>query len=275
MTFTIRPRSLRRLAVMLSAATPLLVAMAAPALASVPPNDDIATATVITSLPFHDTLDMSQATFAPDDQSFCAGQKQSVWYQFTPTTSGEVAFDSTPSNQPMAIDVFTGSPGALNHVGCGQGGGGDGFDGGFLLNATAGTTYWIMASPICCTIDPQLDLTVYPAATPKASIGVSQGARDKAGNAIITGTLNCTGVVPSPVTISGTVTQPAGRQSSVTAPFTATVTCGAPQTWTALAQPAAGKFAGGAATVSIPQVFICNMIKCTQSSDTAVIKLNG
>jgi hypothetical protein len=75
--------------------------------------------------------------------------------------------------------------------------------GGFLLNATAGTTYWIMASPICCLTSPNLDLWVYQAAAPQATITVTGGSRDKAGNAIITGTLNCTGIVPTPISIGG------------------------------------------------------------------------
>lgn len=270
-----RTRAVRRLAVLLTAAAPLLVAHTAPAWAAVPPNDDITNATVIGSLPFHDAADISQATFAATDQSFCWGQGQSVWYQFTPATSGQVAFDASNSNQPMAIDVFTGSPGALSFVGCGQGGGGDGGTGGYLLNATAGTTYWVMASPICCITTPSLDLWVYQAAAPQATVSVTGATRDQAGNALITGTLTCTGVVPAPISISGTIRQPVGRKSSVTASFQTTVSCGQAQKWSALAQPQAGKFTGGPATVDVGPLLVCNMMGCATPSDTEVVKLSG
>lgn len=139
---TIRIRALSTLAAVV---VPLLAATAAPAWASAIPNDDISSATVITSLPVHDVVDMSQATWDPStDDSSCNfyNHAQSVWYQFTPAASEQVEFDPSASNQPMIIDVYTGTPGALSFVGCGSGGGGDqGSPGGYLLNAVAGTTY--------------------------------------------------------------------------------------------------------------------------------------
>jgi hypothetical protein len=275
MRSNIRARVLCRLASVLAATVSLLVAAAAPALASAPSNDDISNATVITSLPFHDTVDMSQATFASTDVSFCFGQAQSVWYEFTPASSEQVAFDPSPSNQPMAIDVFTGSPGALTFVGCGQGGGGGG--GGFILSATGGTTYWIMASPICCISVPTLDLWVYLAVPPQATLGVTGGTVDQAGNATITGTLNCVGTVPLGVGVSGSVSQAVGRLSSVSANFATTTACGSALGWKGLAQPTAGRFAGGPATVNATS-FVCNIAGCstpTPTAATAVVKLRG
>ncbi len=153
---------------MLAVIMPLLMATAAPASASPPSNDDINNATVIASLPFRDVVDLSEATFDfSTDSSFCSGRDHSVWYSFTPADSERVAFDPSASNQMIAIDVFTGSPGALSFVGCGQGGPAGFFNGGFILNATGGTTYWIMASPICCVPVPTLDLSVYLAVAPQ------------------------------------------------------------------------------------------------------------
>jgi hypothetical protein len=250
------------------------VAAAGPAWAQPPPNSNINNATVITSLPFHDALDISQATFAPPAMSSCFGQANAVWYQFTPTTSERVAFDPSQSNQTMAIDIFTGNPAALSFVGCGQGG--PSFQSGFILNATGGTTYWIMASPICCVSTPFLNLSVYLAVPPQATLSVTGGTKDRAGNAHITGTLDCTGTVPAGVSISGSVTQPVGRFRSVSGSFTTSTTCASAQTWSALAQPVTGRFAGGPATVNIPSVSVCNIAGCaTVPSITAVITLRG
>lgn len=276
MRSNVRTRVPRRLAVILAAAVSLLVASAAPAWAQPPPNNDINNATVITSLPFNDIVDLSQATFAPPDVSFCGGANYAVWYQFTPATSEQVAFDLSASSDIRVVDVFTGSPAALSFVGCAQGG--DSYPGGYVLNATGGTTYWIMASAVNFapeTITP-LDLWVYLAVPPQATLSVTGGTVDQAGNATITGRFNCTGTVVQSVTISGSVIQPVGRLSSVSGSFTTPARCASAQTWSALAQPNAGRFAGGPATVSIPSVFACNLAGCGATpSITAVITLRG
>jgi hypothetical protein len=277
MRSNIRARVLSRLAVVLAATVPLLVATTAPAWASAPPNDDISNATVITSLPFHDTVDMSQATFASTDVSFCDGSAHSVWYSFTPASSEQVALDPSASPGTTAVDVFTGSPGALSFVGCGFGGGFFG-TGGFILSATGGTTYWIMASTCCGGPAPTLDLWVYLAVPPQATLSVTGGTVDQAGNATITGTLDCTGTTPTGAGVSGTVRQPVGRRSSVSGNFATTVTtCARAQPWTALAQPTAGRFVGGPATVNATS-FVCNLVGCstpTPTSTTAVVSLRG
>ncbi len=272
----IHTRTLRRLAVILVATVPLLVATAAPAWASPPPNDDISNATVITSLPFHDTLDMSQATFDPTDVSSCDGSAHSVWYSFTPASNEQVALDPSASPGTTAVDVFTGSPGVLSSVGCGVGGGFFG-TGGFILNATGGTTYWIMASTCCFDPVPTLNLWVYLAVPPQATLSVTGGTVDRAGNATITGTLDCVGTVPA-AGVTGSVSQPVGRRNSVSGSFATTVTtCARAQPWAALAQPTAGKFAGGPATVNVTSL-VCNLVGCSipaPTSTTAVIKLRG
>jgi hypothetical protein len=232
---------------------------------------------VIASLPFHDVIpDMTQATFDPaTDQSFCGGQQQSIWYQFTPPTSEKVAFDPSLSSDFVAIDAFTGSPGALTFVACNQGGlGGEGGT-GLELNVTGGTTYWIMVSSACCIFTGNLNLWVYLDVPPQATVSVnSSGTVDHGGNATITGTLDCAGTVPAGASVSGTVRQPVGRLNSVTASFATTVACGKALTWTALAQPSTGKFTGGAATVNVT-TSICNVAGCTDPGTTAVIKLKG
>jgi hypothetical protein len=272
-------RVLCRLGATLAVVLPLLVATAAPAAAAAPSNDEIGNATVITSLPFHETVDMSQATWNPlTDSASCNrfNQVQSVWYTFTPTSSGQVAFDPSPSNQIMVIDVYTGSPGALNFVGCGSGGAGGFNEGGFILDATAGTTYSIMASPICCVPVPILDLSVYVAVPPQATLSVNGGTFDLGGNATIAGTLDCVGTVVAdffhPAVLIGSVRQSVGRLSSVSASFSMTPTCAGATGWTALAQPATGRFVGGPATVNA-SARLCNLAGCATPSTTVVIKL--
>jgi hypothetical protein len=265
--------ALCRLAATLAAIVPLLIATATPAAAQPPSNDDISNATVMAPLPLRDTLDISQATWDfSTDLSFCFGSDHSVWYSFTPATSEQVAFDPSASNGLIAIDVFTGSPWALSFVGCGQGGF-SGFDNsGFILNATGGTTYWIMSSTVCCVPFPNVDLSVYLAVAPQATLSVTGGTPDLGGNVTITGTLDCVGTVPNGAAISGSVRQSVGRLSSVSADFATTAPCARAQRWTALAQPSAGKFVGGPATVNATAT-VCNIVGCATPSTTVVVKL--
>src|SRR6266498_2301580 len=56
-----------------------------------PGNDNFADATPITSLPFSDTEDLSTATTQASEPSpSCVGLQNTVWYAFTPTTTGSV-----------------------------------------------------------------------------------------------------------------------------------------------------------------------------------------
>jgi hypothetical protein len=101
-----------------------------------PANDDIANATPITSLPFDDTLDTTDATMAPDDPD-CFGNGPTVWYVFTPSEDINVLADAQANTDyDSTLSVYTGSPGALTQIACS--------DDRVIFEATAGTTYWFM-----------------------------------------------------------------------------------------------------------------------------------
>jgi len=270
------------LAGMLAAVVSLAVAGAGPALASGPPNGTIGTATVVTSLPFHDTEDMSQASFPPPDVSSCGGNTAAVWYKFTPVTSERIVFDPGTSTTLIAIDVFTGSPTALTPVGCATGCNcGDELPSGFIMDATADTTYWIMASTADNFGPPlTLGLWIYPDVPPQATLSVTGGTVDRGGNVTVTGVFDCTGTVPGGAPLVGTIRQPVTRLHSTTARFATTVPCGPAQPWTALAQPHQGKFVPGHgdATIDVapPHTFsICNLAGCIDPTAAKVVKLKS
>jgi hypothetical protein len=225
---------------------------------------------VISSLPFHDTVpDLGQATWNPStDQPNCGGSSDSLWYQITPQTSGPIAFDiAGSSNGEEILDVFTGTPGSLTNVGCGA------F--GLIVNVTVGTTYWIMASDPCCITGGSLNFTVYPPVAPQATLTVNTTATvDRGGNALISGTVNCTGFIPNPGSVTGNVRQVYKRIYSITANFTATSGCSGAQAWSALAQPTTGGFAQGYVTVNA-SASLCNMAGSANPSITKVIRLKN
>jgi hypothetical protein len=232
-----------------------------------PGNDEFSNATVISGLPFHDTVpDLSQATWNPStDQSNCGESVGTVWYQITPPTSGPIAFDLAGSSNFFSLDVFTGTPGSLTDVACGP-------YNGLIFNVIAGTTYWIMVSNPCC--GGSMNLNVYPAVAPQATVTVdSTGTFDRGGNALISGTVNCTGFIPNPGSVTGHVRQVYKRIYSITADFSATSGCSA-HAWSALAQPTTGGFAQGYVTVNASASF-CNMAGCANPSITNVIRLKN
>src|SRR3954452_12572824 len=141
-----------------------MAAQGAPALAAAPPpNDDFDAATVISSLPFSDGIDTSQATTAADDP-YCAGNGASVWYRFTPTQDVDVQADTFGSSYDTTLSAFTGSRGSLTPVACND-------DSGSLqskisFTALAGTTYYIMAAAYGSGSGGQLSISTKPVAPP-------------------------------------------------------------------------------------------------------------
>jgi hypothetical protein len=124
----------------------LLLFHAAPALAAAPPNDDFDNATVVSSLPFTDTEDVSEATRAADDPytSFWPN----VWYRFTPARDTSLELDTAGSNTSTHACVYEGVRGAVGQVACSP----DGFDSHLFAELKGGVTYHVMVdvTSACC-----------------------------------------------------------------------------------------------------------------------------
>lgn len=86
------------------------------AAATTPPaNDDRSGATLVSAVPFFDTLDTSGATTAADDPSTTCGdvgkpeQSASVWYAYTPPQAGLVEVSTCGSDYDTVIEIWDGS----------------------------------------------------------------------------------------------------------------------------------------------------------------------
>jgi hypothetical protein len=109
-------------------------------------NDNFATATLITSLPYTNSEDTSTATGAGDDPTLSCpaipgSYYNTVWYRYTPPSSVNLTVDTLGSNYDTVLGVWTGSQGSLTSVACN-----DDYSGTLSLaqfNASAGTTYYI------------------------------------------------------------------------------------------------------------------------------------
>jgi hypothetical protein len=114
----------------------------APAFAQ-PANDDFDAATVVTGLPFIDSISTVDATTAGDDP-FCNGFEHTVWYSFTPAQDATIRADTSGSDYSTSLSVYTGSRGALSQVACAS------LPAQVTFNASANTTYFFMVASVCC-----------------------------------------------------------------------------------------------------------------------------
>jgi len=130
-----------------------------------PGNDNFADATPITSLPFSDTEDLSTATTQASEPSpSCVGLQNTVWYAFTPTTTGSVT---------ARLDQFGAGLGAysgtsltnLTETGCSQ----YPYYQFVTFRAQANTTYYFQIGAWCCEgfgpVTFHLDVTPNPVAS--------------------------------------------------------------------------------------------------------------
>jgi hypothetical protein len=96
----------------------LTVVGAPAAQAAVPSNDDISAAVAFSSVPVTFTVNTEAATVAPGE-TLCAREAQAtVWYAFTPTSSGRYAFDTVASDYDTDLAIYSGSPGHLTQLDC-------------------------------------------------------------------------------------------------------------------------------------------------------------
>ncbi len=106
-------------------------------------NDNFAGAVVVsTALPYSNKDDAGGATLEPGEPRPCALIDNTVWYSYTPASSGVFAVDTNGSDYDTALAVYTGATlASLVNLGCDD-------NAGFLRNsriafvAQAGVTYY-------------------------------------------------------------------------------------------------------------------------------------
>lgn len=113
-----------------------------------PTNDDFDAAVAVSSLPFSQSVDTTEATVAGDDPfASCVGPTATVWYRFTPTVSQQVETNTFGSDYDTTLTVWTGSRGNLTEIACN-----DDFNdlqSRVRFDAIAGETYYVMAGTCC------------------------------------------------------------------------------------------------------------------------------
>lgn len=229
-------------------ATVLALTVSTPALAAAPTNDDIATATVITALPFTETIDTSESTTAPDEPWSCYSTP-TVWYTFTPTVSGLIDVNTWGSNYDTVLQVNVGEPGSLNLVACNDNDGNQ-WASRVIFEATAGMTYYFMVGG---QDNPVGNLTFSVQVMPPPlemdfTLDPSGSFNAKTGAATLRGTVTCNRSADQPAGVSlyGTLEQSIGRVTFRGYSSTYYTSCSdTPTAWSLTVTAGNGKFAGG------------------------------
>lgn len=208
-----------------------------------PPNDDFNSPTVIPSMPFTVSENVTNATAAPDDP-FCVGRTQTVWFAFTPTQNIRIEANTFGSNYDTTLSVYTGTRGSLTQLACND----DSLSlqSRVRFDAVAGTTYYFMVSsfsffPVSpanlvfnlLLAPPPLSIT--PSVTQFGTVDPTTGA------ATISGFVACT--QPAFVTISGQLKQSHGG-TPLSGFFSAFVPCNGTTPWSATIQTTVSLFHG-------------------------------
>lgn len=246
---------------------------ASPALAAPPTNDTLPGAVAITTIPFSETLDTTEATTDATDAAVntnCGAPftNASVWYTYTPSTDGAILVDVSGSDYSAGVIVTESVADADHLVTCGPG--------AVAFEAATGTTYYILAfsdtpqngGKLSISVDeapppPTVDLTVNPVGR----------VDSKTGYATITGTVTCTGEVEF-TDLLVELRQNVGRFTITGFGFTGFPCDGSTHPWEVVVQGDNGKFAGGKAA-SVTFAIACGPVFCGEGYAEQRIQLKG
>jgi hypothetical protein len=258
---------------LVAATAGMIVAGALPASAAPPSHDTIDGAKVISSVPFSEVVDTTEATTDAEDAAINANcgapaTNGSVWYSLTASAGGYLV-DVSQSDFTAGVIVATGTPGNLSIVTCGPGSVG--------FEATPDTQYYLMAfSDNPDVVGGQLSISVTEAAPPpKVSMVVNEVGKvnNRTGAATVSGTYTCDGVADFTI-LQGRLSQRQGDIHVVGDFAQQDLPCGGTFKWSATITPETGKFKRGEAA-SLALVAGCSVLGCNVYETLDVVHLRG
>jgi len=127
-----------------------------------PSNDEINTPVQIAAITYTNQQNTINATSAADDPALSACNRApgdaTVWYQFTPSSSGYYNINTIGSDYDTMLAVWTGARGNLNLIGCNDDRSSD-LQSELILNASSGVIYYIeiakYAGPLAINLSVQ------------------------------------------------------------------------------------------------------------------------
>jgi hypothetical protein len=251
-------------------AVALVSLAAAPAMAAPPPANDESGGAITLQLGDRVSQDTTLATTNAGDDTLntncgAPATNASVWYKYTPVTTGNVVLDTTQSNYSAGVMVFQGTPTADSLIGCGPGTVG--------LHAHGGTTYYIMAFSDTDTNGGTLVMTLKNAPRPSVHVTLAKHgvAFHKGGAAKIHGTYSCTHADEF-AGVSAHLRQRAGRVK-IQADSGTNIRCnGKRHRWTAKLVSPGGTYAKGRAVAKVA-IISCGILQCRQAKTQGHLQL--
>lgn len=211
-----------------------------------PANDDFDSATVISVLPFTDSINTMDATKAADDPYSCYGYwyGHTVWYSFTPTENMRIGVDISGSDYMIFLTAYTGSRGALSQTAC-------------VWSWWPTLMYTNASQPIYFMVgsygsEPggnlKLKVNAFPPLTINLSIDPVGSVNRLTGDAMIHGTL--TSSRPVSGRLSGELRQRAGRFEVISGSLNFSFNTANATTWNATVRGSNGPFNAGQASAT-------------------------
>jgi len=194
---------MRRTALIL-AALALFAVRGGVALAGAPANDEVANAVDVPSLPFTHSVDITEATPAPEDlQCGTLPGDHTVWYKITPSSEARIGIHIETEVQELSMSIFAGSPGSLIMLYCSYS-----YDN--ALEVHVGTTYYIQLATCCGAAGGPVTITMQEVQDLATELRVEpRGQIDGTGLVEIRGKVRCDRQTPagSELVVQGTLTQ--------------------------------------------------------------------
>ena len=193
--------------------------------AAAPANDDIANAVVIAEpLPFTHSVSTAEATVASDPVG-CYAATHTVWFSYTPTTTGLVVVDTFGSDYDTVLEIFHGSPDDLysyyDYYECSDDDGGSA-QSSLVLWGTPGETIYILVGSGNGSPGGNLVVNVNRVTPPVVTVSVVEPAQFNPANGAAHVRFRIES--PSQITVTvafATIIQPNGRGDIAGARFAA------------------------------------------------------
>jgi M6 family metalloprotease-like protein len=145
-----------------------------------PANDFIETPITIHVLPYSTSLDTTAATISSSDPDLTICNrvkgKTSVWYEYTPMSSGSIKVDTRGSDYDTMLAVWSGNPSSLALVACNDDIGNEGgvwnYASELIVSLTSATHYYIEVSEYNGSLTPLGNLS-----KPNTDVGAQSGGQ--------------------------------------------------------------------------------------------------
>src|SRR3972149_2390814 len=225
-----------------------LIMLATMAYAKPPSNDDFNKATVITQLPFIDTINTTEARTSRDDPE-CSGQGPTVWYSFTPSVDMRIQAATFGSDYDTTLSAYILDNGQLIQIVC--------IDDCFslqseiIIDVFVGQTVFFMVGSFASGPGGNLVFNVNVAPPPleiDLTLDPVGSVLQSTGEATVSGTVACS--KPAFVNLFGTLTQIFARRFIIRGFFYSGFECSGETPWSATAFSDNGLFSAGKASAS-------------------------